>query len=178
MKCLSLWQPWATPVVLGNKRNETRSWATSHRGWILIHAAKRRVWSEIEGYAQRKSWRAACGVRPQDDFHAALPFGAIIGAAKLAECIPTGLYAPAPLGRVQVMDGPTEYPGYSWTERQLGDYTPGRFAWVFSEAVAFHEPVPYRGMQGLFYTPFDLFVEGSVAWCAVGKPKPEGTTDG
>lgn len=42
MKGLSLWQPWATLVGVGLKRVETRSWATSYRGPLAIHAAKRR----------------------------------------------------------------------------------------------------------------------------------------
>ena len=41
MKALSLTQPWAELVVLGEKQWETRSWRTSHRGRIAIHAAKK-----------------------------------------------------------------------------------------------------------------------------------------
>lgn len=41
MKALSLWQPWASLMALGVKQNETRSWPTSHRGDLLICAAKR-----------------------------------------------------------------------------------------------------------------------------------------
>ena len=40
MKALSLTQPWATLVVIGAKRIETRSWHTSYVGPLLIHAAK------------------------------------------------------------------------------------------------------------------------------------------
>src|SRR6202030_3531482 len=41
MKTLTLTQPWATLVALGAKRIETRSWRTSYRGPLAIHAAKR-----------------------------------------------------------------------------------------------------------------------------------------
>lgn len=41
MKTLTLWQPWATLVALLVKLVETRSWATSYRGPVAIHAAKR-----------------------------------------------------------------------------------------------------------------------------------------
>jgi len=41
IKALSLWQPWAEAMRRGLKRNETRSWPTSYRGWLAIHAAKR-----------------------------------------------------------------------------------------------------------------------------------------
>lgn len=40
MKAITVWQPWATLLGTGQKHNETRSWRTSYRGEILIHAAK------------------------------------------------------------------------------------------------------------------------------------------
>ena len=36
MKCLSLMQPWATLVILGVKRCETRRWRTDHRGPTIV----------------------------------------------------------------------------------------------------------------------------------------------
>ena len=39
MKAITIWQPWATLLPLGVKLYETRSWATSYRGPIAIHAA-------------------------------------------------------------------------------------------------------------------------------------------
>lgn len=41
MKALTLQQPWATLLATGRKRIETRSWKTSYRGPIAIHAAAR-----------------------------------------------------------------------------------------------------------------------------------------
>jgi hypothetical protein len=40
MKALSLWQPWATLIALKKKQIETRSWRTTYRGPLAIHAAK------------------------------------------------------------------------------------------------------------------------------------------
>jgi hypothetical protein len=40
MKALTLTQPWATLVAIGAKTIETRSWPTSYRGPLAIHAAK------------------------------------------------------------------------------------------------------------------------------------------
>lgn len=40
MKTISLWQPWASLVAIKAKRIETRSWYTSYRGPLAIHAAK------------------------------------------------------------------------------------------------------------------------------------------
>ena len=41
MKTLTLLQPWATLVALEAKRIETRSWYTTYRGPLAIHAARR-----------------------------------------------------------------------------------------------------------------------------------------
>jgi hypothetical protein len=37
---ISLTQPWATLLAGGEKRQETRSWSTSVRGFVAIHAAQ------------------------------------------------------------------------------------------------------------------------------------------
>jgi hypothetical protein len=37
---LTLTQPWASLVVLGSKKLETRGWRTNYHGPLLIHAAK------------------------------------------------------------------------------------------------------------------------------------------
>lgn len=40
LRALSLTQPWASLIAVGAKRFETRSWSTSWRGLVAIHAAK------------------------------------------------------------------------------------------------------------------------------------------
>jgi len=72
MKALSLTQPWASLIADGRKRIETRSWPTSFRGRIAIHAAK-----SID-----KEACAEFGYRPED-----LPRGAIIGTIELYGCV-------------------------------------------------------------------------------------------
>lgn len=37
--CLTMHQPWASLLVAGVKRVEGRSWQTTHRGRLWIHAA-------------------------------------------------------------------------------------------------------------------------------------------
>jgi hypothetical protein len=39
-KGLTLLQPWASLIALGVKTIETRSWSTSWRGGLVIHAGK------------------------------------------------------------------------------------------------------------------------------------------
>jgi hypothetical protein len=40
-KCLSMLQPWGTLVAEGTKTIETRTWATKHRGDLLLVASKK-----------------------------------------------------------------------------------------------------------------------------------------
>jgi len=40
MKGLTIYQPWANLIADGIKTIETRSWATTYRGELLIHAGK------------------------------------------------------------------------------------------------------------------------------------------
>ena len=68
MRALSLWQPWAQLIVLGEKMVETRSWHTNVRGVIAVHAAKR---------------------RPDKTFGIAdLPLGAVVGTVEILDCLP------------------------------------------------------------------------------------------
>lgn len=68
MKLISLWEPWASLMAIGAKKIETRSWATSYRGWLAIHAAKRWTAAERDFASDRLcitalggSWRPALG---------------------------------------------------------------------------------------------------------------------
>lgn len=81
MKAITVWQPWATLLATGQKHNETRSWKTSYRGEILIHAAK----TDHSGILlhipmeELKHFQDAGVVNK-------LPTGAIIGKANLVDC--------------------------------------------------------------------------------------------
>lgn len=74
MKILSVQQPWAWALIHGPKRIENRTWPTSYRGPLLIHAGKSRQRLGDEGDAFRT---------PQG-----LDFGAVIGVVDLADCVP------------------------------------------------------------------------------------------
>ncbi|MFD4143062.1 ASCH domain-containing protein [Streptomyces sp. NPDC058572] len=40
MRALTIRQPWAAAITYADKRVENRTWTTSHRGAVLIHAGK------------------------------------------------------------------------------------------------------------------------------------------
>lgn len=161
MKCISLWQPWASLLVHGLKRCETRSWPTNHTGPLLIHAAKK--WdAELAEFAVLHPARAALesiGVTFTATEAAAragwgLPFGAIVGCVQLDRCYPTTRvrFMAAAVAAGDSLDA-------TITEQAFGDFGPGRFAWYCSRFMAFAEPVPYRGAQGLFDVPGDVVRE-------------------
>lgn len=152
MRCLSLWQPWASALACGSKMMETRSWRTSYRGPLLIHAAKRRRVKELEYLRGWPSWVGALGPvlevgRPFTD----LPYGAIVGVGELVGCIATEW-----VQNHHDIDAPRRFAEHDpnvWTERHLGDFSAGRYAWLFrvGSLRTFATPTPCRGYQGLFF---------------------------
>jgi hypothetical protein len=157
MRALTLTQPWATLVALGAKRIETRSWATPYRGWLAIHAAK--------GLAGAGGSAGLRELNLTEPFHQpladagygpwgkALPLGAIVAIALLDHC--GEIYRAGVRGqpRVWLSGGPTEV---TEPELSFGDYTPGRYGWVFSNVYRLPEPVPCRGALGLWTVPSEV----------------------
>lgn len=133
VKAITVWQPWATLLATGQKHNETRSWKTSYRGEILIHAAK----TDHSGILlhipmeELKHFQDAGVVNK-------LPTGAIIGKASLVDCFQIDEAYRRKLQR----ENPAEL--------AFGDYTIGRYAWVMADAILFNKPIPAKGKQGLW----------------------------
>mgnify|MGYP006320865015 FL=1 len=132
MRTLSLLQPWATLVAIGAKQIETRSWATSYRGPVAIHASL--------GFP--RSARNLCFEEPFcDALQAAgyldvldLPRGVIIATATIEAIVPMR----------ELVAMPTE------PERSFGDYAPGRFAWFLGDINPLVVPIPAKGKLGLW----------------------------
>lgn len=135
VKCISLWEPWASLMATGAKTMETRSWPTSYRGPLLICASKKR---DMESLALLRATEFKRGLapllRPDDttigDLVARLSFGCAVALVNLVACQPT-----------QNVDPRDEQP--------FGDYTPGRFAWVTLNLRRL-TPFPITGHQGLW----------------------------
>ena len=121
MQAVTLWQPFASYVVDGRKRYETRSWYCGHKGLLAIHAAKRPM---VRGF-------------DLPDLGYEAPLGAILGVAVMYACISTDDW----LGMNETL---TEQ------ERAVGDFGPGRYAWWFIEVFKLDEPIPYSGAQGIW----------------------------
>ncbi len=80
MKCLSIRQPYAQLIVVGEKDVENRTWRTSYRGPVLIHASLRVVPHDDAFLA---SELRACGY----DWPDTLLTGGIVGVATLVDCV-------------------------------------------------------------------------------------------
>lgn len=74
MRVLTVKQPWAWALISGPKRVENRTWETSYRGPLLIHAGK--------------SHSDLTLARDLFELPDHLDFGAIIGVVDLVDCVP------------------------------------------------------------------------------------------
>jgi hypothetical protein len=82
LRALSIRQPWAWLVVNGYKDIENRSWRTSHRGPLLIHASQNRSLLPPQNLAALEK-----------KYHVRLPrdfdLGGIIGVVEVVGCVKT-----------------------------------------------------------------------------------------
>lgn len=76
MRVLTLQQPWAWLVIYSTKLTENRSWNTSYRGPLFIHAGKQ---LDPRGF----SYASALGIEVPDD----LPRGVILGHVDLVDVV-------------------------------------------------------------------------------------------
>ena len=139
IRCITLYQPFASLIALGAKKIETRSWRTHYRGALLIHAAKafprwardlcnRGPFATVlreAGYADLAS------VDPNR-----LPLGEILVACNLKHCVRIGTPG---------IDLPPAEP-----ERSFGDYTSGRYAWILTDVQPLRETISTTGSMGLW----------------------------
>ena len=149
IKCITLWQPYASLIAIGAKRIETRSWSTNYRGPLLIHAAK--CWNDeiaddclraktvLEKYRYSPSglWGDAASLMWKQTL------GKVLARGRLAECVPM-LVAP---------DGTMD--------SDFGWFGPGRFGWRIADVVPILPPIAVRGAQGLFDVPLSVIENAS-----------------
>ena len=159
-RVLTLWEPWATLVVHGIKKIETRlkptSW-TVEKGTYLIHTAKKWTMDQEKICTYNKYFR--------DELNKILPiiqighpywkhyfeFGHIIGSVEVKECHEIFI-DPLKDSYLHILNKTVAfYP--TDTEIAFGDYTPGRYAWILQNPRILETPIPYKGQQG-FYPRF------------------------
>jgi len=140
MLALSLWQPWASLVALGEKRVETREWSTKHRGYVAIHATAKLppFWLGASQHSDIFRNEVADVLNVKRDYVSLavrkLPLGAILCIVNLVEIQPT----------IHVKEILCE------RERIFGNYEEGRYAWFFELIERFDEPIPAKGNRMLW----------------------------
>lgn len=78
-----------------------------------------------------------------------LPFGAIIGVANLVDCRPSESFTVGELDTTRLPTG-EDIQAYAFSERMLGDFSPGRWGWILEDAVSLIDPIPVRGLQRIW----------------------------
>jgi hypothetical protein len=134
MRAISLTQPWATAIALELKRWETRSWPTSLRGQICIHASK-----GFPKWAREFAEEMAKAYAIRALFPESLPLGQIVCVADLTECRQTET-AKRDLGE---------------REQSWGDYADGRYCFKLENVIRLASPVPATGALGFWRVDWD-----------------------
>ena len=123
VKIISVRQPWAWLIVAGHKDIENRTWRTSYRGRLLIHAS---LATEPDDFPVQREWiENWTGIVIPED----LPRGAIVGSATLTDVLDMN----DPGGRLCFSP---------WLE--------GPYGFEMADAVPFYEPIPFRGQLGIY----------------------------
>lgn len=121
MKVLSIREPYASLILSGVKKIETRSWKTNYRGELYIHA------SLGKSSPSPEVMKLVSHTNP----------GYILCKAMLVDCI----YMTKEYVEQMKKDNPTEY--------LCGDYQEGRYAWVLDD-VELVEPILVKGHLGIW----------------------------
>ena len=167
---LTLWEPWATLLVHGIKKIETRpnktNWTIDEtspetgKGTYLIHSAQKwtRKQAELcmtEPFSSALesigiSWKLAKSLLP------IFPFGHIIGAIDIVECseiiVVPDYYEENENGYFYetCSNGVYDIVTIQQPELSFGDYREGRYAWITQNPRVLKTPIPYKGGQGYY----------------------------
>lgn len=153
MRAITICQPYAHLIAIGEKSVENRTWATDHRGLLAIHAGKGRDYLDEDDL---EKWPG-------------MAFGAVVAVANLAGCVQLDRSRVALSGlRINGVDfPPVENETFTvpdWAKRRWPwlaghQHTEGPVAWVLTEVRALPVPVPCRGAQGLWDVPADVLAK-------------------
>ena len=135
VRCISLWEPWASLMACGKKFVETRSWHTLVRGEVWIHAARTKEGLELVRADEWLCWEIeeALGI-PAGEWEERLHFGELVGKGWLQAAVPA-------LAALAL------YPA----QAPFGDFRRGRYGHVYLHLEKLEVPIPLRGKQGFFY---------------------------
>ncbi len=168
MKVLSILQPWASLIILGHKKIETRSWIPKNpviikqlkEEGLLIHASAKKIRLQDGMYDLIDHMERIGFMNDYDK----LPYGAVIGKVKFEAFIPSenidssaDLYQQCTLVNSETTTIHWNCATISPKEEAFGDYSTGRFGWVLSDPHEYIVPMPVKGQLGLWNFDPDAF---------------------
>ncbi len=140
MKALTIMQPWASLIAVGEKHMETRSWSTAYRGPIAIHASKR-ITADVRLVLTSDPFPETMerhGLTPST-----IPLGAVVATATLVDCVRTE--DDSSLRRwIRHFETSEDW------EFEFGNFSSRRFAWVLDDVEVMTVPVPAKGSLGIW----------------------------
>ena len=122
MKALTIRQPWASLIIEGYKEYEFRSWKTSYRGKILIHAGSSLEKDVVERFK---------------GYNLDYELGSIIGEAEIVDCILVDKEFNEELRQIN----PVVYAKSNHTET---------YAWKLQNIKKYANPIPAKGKLSLW----------------------------
>lgn len=128
MRVLTLIQPWATLIILGEKKIETRCWSTKIRGPIAIHAGKK-INKKVFNDPIYKEVFEKYGITVNN-----IVTSAIIGTCEIKDVKPTESLR-------DDLDA---------KEILFGDYSDNRFGWLLDNVKAIEPILDVKGMLGFW----------------------------
>jgi predicted RNA-binding Zn-ribbon protein involved in translation (DUF1610 family) len=136
-------------MAIEAKRNETRSFRHSYRGWVAIHAPA--------GFPQSaKEWAShgLCRKVLNDAGFpnvGSLPLGEFVCVVELTGMVTTNSF----YDRLWI--GPTCE--LEPQEKEFGNYNRDRWAWTTANCRRIDPGIPFKGMQGLYGLPEPIIAE-------------------
>ncbi len=127
MKVLSLTEPYATLILNGNKHIETRSWKTTYRGKLYIHASMTKIKKETLNNKELMS------LIENKDLH----FGYIICKCDLVDCI------------YMTKEYVEEIKNNNYEEYICGEYKEGRYAFILDN-IELVDPIKAKGKLSIW----------------------------
>ena len=165
-RVLSIRQPWVELILRGVKRVENRSWPTTYRGDLIIHAGgvqttTRQYLRELDGEDTANEARAGerATTRPRVDIDV-LPFGCLAGVVRVVDCVP-----------LDELDGVNRERAAADAVHTLGDvngrlaslawvkshaFTVGPYCWILDRPRRLPRPIPLKGRLRLFDLTADI----------------------
>ena len=151
MKAITIMQPFATLIALGEKHFETRSWSTKYRGDLLIHVGKGTDYLDFCYQEPFKSILKHYGYNYMSD----LPMGKIIAKTVLKDCIQVK-ESNVCISPTAILTDNTTIKNHEFT---FGDYTEGRYAWRLDNVKLLKNPISAKGQQRIWNYKGDVWNE-------------------